>query len=73
MNTDSPHLDEGCPGKEYFLKREKELKPAIKEAVTDALGDVPRYMKMAGGNRMWLVWLSAGMLVIGALLIAHLT
>lgn len=73
MKTDAPHLDEGCPGKDYFEKRDTQLKPLIREAVSDALGDVPKHMRIAAGNRMWLVWLSAGVIVFGVFLIAHLT
>ena len=72
MKTDRPHLDKGCPGKAYFERRDKELKPLIKEAVSESLGDVPLYMRMASGNRVWLVWLSAVVLVIGGILLAHL-
>jgi len=73
METNKPHLDEGCPGRDYFNRRDKELKPLIREAVTEAIGDVPKHMRMAAGNRMWLVWLSAFVVVFGILLIAHLT
>jgi hypothetical protein len=73
MKTENPHLDTGCPGKEYFERRDKEFKPLIKEAVGEALGDVPGHLRKAAVNRMWLVWLTAGMFVFGVLLIAHLT
>lgn len=73
MNTDKPHLDEGCPGKEYFDRKQIEDAKAFREMITEAMGDVPKYMKIAGENRMWLVWLSAGIMVFGTLLIAHLT
>ncbi len=73
MKTDAPHLDEGCPGKEYFERKQIEDARVFREIVSEAMGDVPRYMKMAGENRIWLVWLSAGVLVIGTLVIAHLT
>lgn len=69
-----PHLEPGkCPGQKYFDKKDATQNDEIKKIVTDALGDVPKYMKMAGENRMWLVWLSAGFIVVGGLIIAHLT
>ena len=72
MNNE-PHLDKGCPGKEYFERKEAEQNDTIRDILTDVLGDVPKHLKQAAGNRMWLVWLSAGVMVIGGLLIAHLT
>ncbi len=72
MNN-QPHLDKGCPGKEYFQRKGEEEKEQIRDLFTEMLGDVPKHMKMAGENRIWLVWLSAGVVVIGSLLIAHLT
>ena len=69
MKTDRPHLDKGCPGKEYFERRDKELKPIIREAVEDAIGDVPKYMKMAGENRMWLWALSATLILTSIILL----
>ena len=68
MNNE-PHLDKGCPGKEYFERKQIEDARVFRDMIEDALGDVPKYMKMAGGNRMWLVWLSAGMFVLGGLVI----
>ena len=46
MKTKNPHLDTGCPGKAYFEKRDKELKPMIREAVHEALGDVPKHLSL---------------------------
>ena len=69
-----PHLEPGkCPGQIYFERREKEQNKKIREIFTEVIGDVPKHMKMAGENRIWLVWVSAGLLVIGTLIIAHLT
>ncbi len=73
MDTNKPHLDKGCPGKEYFERKQAEEKEHMRDLFTEMLGDVPKHMKMVGENRMWLVWLSAGFVVIGTLLIAHLT
>ena len=69
MKTNNPHLQEGCPGRQYFERRDKELKPIIKEAVAEALGDVPLHMRMAGENRMWLWVLSIGMILTGIILL----
>ena len=69
MKTDRPHLDIGCPGKAYFEKRDRELKPIIKEAVREAIGDVPQYMKMAGENRAWLWILTVGLFMTGIILL----
>jgi hypothetical protein len=69
MKTKNPHLDTGCPGKAYFEKRDAELKPMIREAVHEALGDVPKHMKMAGENRMWLYFLTAGLFITGVILL----
>ena len=67
-----PHLDTGCPGKEYFDRKEKSHKDDIREVLAEVIGDVPKHMKMAGENRMWLVWVSAVVIVFGGLIIAHL-
>lgn len=53
------HLDSSCPGKAYFSKKEKMDKDEIREIFQEVVGDVPRYMRMAGENRIWLFLLSA--------------
>jgi hypothetical protein len=45
------------------------VKPMIREAVHEALGDVPKHMKMAGENRMWLYFLTAGLFITGVILL----
>ena len=69
-----PHLEPGkCPGQIFFERKEKEQGDEIRKVIKEVLGDVPEHYKKISGNRMWLVWLSAGFVVIGALIIAHLT
>jgi len=51
------HLQPGmCPGREYFERREVKDDERLKRILSDVLGDVPMYMRIAGENRIWL-WL----------------
>jgi len=51
------HMDPSvCPGQDYFSRKEKKEEERLTKIITEALGDVPRYMRMAGSNRIWL-WL----------------
>jgi len=64
-----PHLEPGrCPGADYFKRRDEEHKEELREIVTDALGDVPKYMKMAGDNRVWL-WAVSGFVVLLSIIV----
>lgn len=58
------HMEPGsCPGQAYFEKRDKNDQDMFTKIVQDAMGDVPRYMQMAGYNRIWL-WLLTGLMFV---------
>jgi len=64
------HFEPGvCPGREYFEKRDKNDREMFTEIVTKALGDVPKYMKIAGDNRLWLWFLSSLVLIDTAMIL----
>jgi hypothetical protein len=55
--NDVVHMQPGtCPGQEYFDRKSQEEEERMKRILSEVLGDVPHYMKLAGENRIWL-WL----------------
>ena len=69
MNTDNPHLDKGCPGRDYFERRDKEYKQDIRDVFDEKMGDLPKTLKMVGTNRIWLWALSVTFILTGIILI----
>ena len=66
------HFEPGkCPGREYFEKRDKNDREMFTEIVVKALGDVPKYMRMAGDNRLWL-WLLSCLVAVDTAMICTL-
>ena len=63
------HLGPKCPGAAYFERKDKKDKEEMREIFREVVGDVPRYMKIAGENRVWLYVLSLGLLVTGIILL----
>jgi len=54
---DHAHLEpKTCPGSVYFSNKEKEEDERLKRILSEVIGDVPKYMLIAGENRIWL-WL----------------
>ena len=63
------HLQPGkCPGHDYFQRKAEEDDERIRNILADVLGDVPKYMRMAGDNRIWL-WALSAVVVVGVILI----
>lgn len=62
---------EECPGKliQYFNKKRKADNLALREIIREELEPVHKFALMASGNRIWLVILSAVMVVFGLVLI----
>ena len=58
-----------CPGVEYFERKDKEYKDEMREVFTEVIGDIPKSMKMAGDNRIWLWVLSLGFILTGIILL----
>lgn len=57
------HLDPNkCPGVAYFHKKEENEDERLKRVLGEVLGDVPKYMLIAGENRIWL-WLISLLLI----------
>lgn len=69
METNNPHLDKGCPGRDFFDRKDERDKEDIKKIFQEVVGDVPKYMKMAGENRIWLWVLSLGFILTGIILL----
>ena len=68
-----PHLEPGqCPGADYFERRDKEHSDEIRRVITEVIGDVPKYMRIAGDNRLWLWMVSALVAVDTGLIITAL-
>ena len=59
------HLDEKCPGRTYFERKEKTQKDDMREVFQEVVGDVPKYMRLAGENRIWLWVLTASLVIVG--------
>jgi hypothetical protein len=54
---ESFHLDpKTCPGRKYFEGKEARDEGALRDVLTEVLGDIPKRMKQASDNRIWL-WL----------------
>ena len=53
-----PHLDENCPGADYFKRRDTTYKSEMREVMTEVLGDIPKHMRMTVTNRTWLILLT---------------
>jgi len=67
------HLEPGtCPGRQYFEKRDQNDKEMFQTIVREALGDVPKYMRMAGYNRIWLYLLTFLVFMDTAMILALL-
>ena len=69
METNNPHLDKGCPGRDYFERKEAKYKDELREVFDEKMGDLPKTLKMVGENRAWLWILSVGLIVTGLILI----
>ena len=66
------HLEPGsCPGQLYFENKEKQEDERLKRVLGDVLGDVPKYMRMAGDNRIWL-WLLTFLALLDTAMIVSL-
>jgi len=65
---------EDCPGEviRYFNKQRKADKLAFREMLREELAPIHHFMKMATGNRIWLVALSSVVFVVGMILLIHL-
>lgn len=65
-----PHMEPGaCPGQSFFERKEAEHYEQLRTIVTEAIGDVPKYMRIAGENRIWLWVLSVGLIMTGIILL----
>ena len=66
---------EDCPGAliSWIAKREDDNLIKWRDILREELKPIRRFMQMAVGNRIWLVVLSAVVLVIGFILIYHLS
>lgn len=68
-----------CPGAKYFEKKDESYKDEIRQVMTEVLGDVPKYMRKAGENRIWLWILSlllavdTGLIILVMIIISKLT
>ena len=60
-----------CPGQEYFARKERDEDERLKRVLGDVLGDVPKYMRMAGDNRIWL-WLLTFLALLDTAMIVSL-
>jgi len=57
------HLEpKTCPGSAYFTRKEKEEDERLKRILSEVIGDIPKYMLIAGENRIWL-WLVSILLI----------
>jgi len=64
------HLDpETCPGAKYFRKKETVDREEMRSLFQEVVGDVPKYMKMAGRNRIWLFALTGLWILLEMVLI----
>lgn len=64
-----------CPGALmiWIAKREAENNQRLRLLIRDELKPIRRFMRMAVQNRIWLVVLSAVVIVIGFVLVYHLS
>ena len=73
LKNQPAHMEPGsCPGQAYFEKRDKQDHDMFQAIVIEALGDVPKYMRMAGYNRIWLYLLTFLVFMDTAMLLALL-
>jgi len=63
------HLGSDCPGRAYFEKKAKKDEETMRKVFSEKVGDVPKYMKIAGENRIWLLALSVLFVLSGMILI----
>ena len=68
-----PHMQPGkCPGRDFFERKESTQKEEMRELLVEVIGEVPKYMRIAGENRIWLWMLSALVVIDTGLVISAL-
>jgi len=68
MNTNHPHLDTGCPGRDYFERKEAKYKDELRDVFDEKMGDLPKTLKMVGENRVWL-WALSFTVILGSIIL----
>ena len=61
-----------CPGRDFFERKESTQKEEMRELLVEVIGEVPKYMRIAGENRIWLWMLSALVVIDTGLVISAL-
>lgn len=76
IERDTPFIKpENCPGElmKWIMKRDDANLIRWRTMMREELKPIRRFMVMASGNRTWLIVLSAVVMVIGFILIYHLS
>jgi len=76
VEKDTPFIKpEDCPGAlmTWIAKREDNNLIKWRDILREELKPIRRFMQLAVGNRIWLIVLSATVMVIGFILIYHLS
>ena len=57
--AESFHLDpNSCPGRKFFEEKEKRDEEVFRNVLNEVLGPLPKRMKQASDNRIWLWFLT---------------